>query len=236
LTNIYKWDIIKIGGNMKLRAMFLATILVSLSTLVFPQNFYVPDFQDEMMGTYMPAVFIGEFTRTNNYYLAMSINNSRYYDVICINKNIVYSNLSFHDQFAINADDVKLFTFTRNNGLLELTDKNGYRYIKISDDTNYYRAYRNYVNNHFFTILDRISQNIVKKTEDGFIFDERRWLINLDVYNYPRDDNFMYFNERRNGEYIGIQYNGNGIIFYDLEPDEDNRLAHKNKDILLRIN
>jgi hypothetical protein len=83
-----------------------------------------------------------------------------------------------------------------------------------------------------------ISINIVS-TEDGFIYDGKRWLLNLDVLNYPREDNnFMYFNENRNGESIGIHYFENEIILYKLErEDEDGYrfLEYKNNSIILRI-
>ena len=214
---------------MRIKKIFFLILLSIISVMIYSQSFNVHDFSDNKMGTYMPVLFINEFIRTNNYYEAMLINQNRYYDVLCINKNIVYSNLKFHDQYAIKPSDVNLFTFNENN---ELIDNNGYKYIKISDDLNYYRAYRLYLNNHFFVILNRINQNIILKTDDGFIFNEKRWILNLDILNYPQDDNFMYFYEQRNGEYIGIQYIGNELRFYNLEPDENRFLASKNKDLL----
>jgi hypothetical protein len=204
--------------------------------MIYSQNFNVPDFSNDKIGTYMPILFINEFNRTNNYRESMIINQNRYYDVVCINKNIVYSNLNFHDQFAIKPDDVKLFTFNNNNGIMELVDKNGYKYIKISDDLGYTNAYRMYVNNHFFNILNRFHQNIVVKTDDGFLYNGKKWIINLDILNYPQEDNFMYFYEQRNGEYIGIQYIINEIRFYSLEPDDNNYLASKNKELLFILN
>jgi hypothetical protein len=204
--------------------------------VLYSQEFNVPDFSDNIIGTYMPVLFINEFERTSSYLEAMAINKNRYYDVICINKNIVYSNLRFHDQFAISPNDVKLFEFNENKEIIELTDKNGFKYIKISRDINYYRAYRIYVNNYFFNIINRFQQNIISKTDDGFIYNGKMWIINLDIFNYPKDDNFMYFYEKRNGEYLGIKYLGNKIEFYSLEPDEDDYLANRNKEKILVIN
>jgi hypothetical protein len=220
---------------MKYNKIGFTITLLFLSTAIYSQGFNVPDFSEDKIGTYMPILFINELIKTNNYLEAMLINNDRYYDVICIKKNIVYSNLKFHDQFAIMPNDVKLFTFSVNKDVTELTDKNGYKYIKISKDLDYYIAYELYVNNHFFNLLNKFRQNIIVKTDNGFIFNEKRWRINLDVLNYPKDDNFMYFNEKRNGEYIGIQYINNEIRVYNLEPDNDNFLAQKNKNILLTI-
>jgi hypothetical protein len=149
---------------------------------------------------------------------------------------MVYSNLRFHDQFAISPKDVKLFKFNESKEIIELTDKNGFKYIKISEDINYYRAYRIYVNDYFFTILNKFRQTMISKTDDGFIFNGKRWIINLDILNYPKDDNFMYFYEKMNGEYLGIKYLENKIEFYSLEPDEDDFLASRNKERLLIIN
>jgi hypothetical protein len=226
---------------MKLNKVLFSALFLSLSALVYSQgytlpDFAVPDFPDDLLGTYMPILFMNEFERTNNYLEAMLINNNRYYDVICINKNIVYSNLKFHDQFAIKPNDVKSFTFNENDRVIELTDENGYKYIKISENQFYSRAYRTYINNQFFNILNEFHQNIIVKTDDGFIYNEKRWIIDLDIYFYPRDDNFMYYYEGRNGEFIGIQYINNEIIFYTPELDLEKSLASKNKDILLIIN
>jgi hypothetical protein len=220
---------------MKRNKIYFSIALTFLSVIIYSQEFNVPDFPSDKMGTYAPVLFINEFEKTNNYRESMAINKNRYYDVICINKNIVYSNLNFHDQYAIGPSDVRLFIFGKNNGKMELTDKDGYTYIKISNDLNYYRAYRSYVNNHFFKILNNFHNNIIIRTDDGFIYNGKRWIINLDVFNYPMDDNFMYYYEKRNGEYIGIQYTGNEIKFYNLEPDEDDFLASKNKNLLLII-
>jgi hypothetical protein len=217
---------------MKLKKLIFFVILLFLSAMIYSQNFNVPDFSNDKIGTYMPILFINEFNRTNNYREAMIINQNRYYDVICINKNIVYSNLNFHDQFTIKPDDVKLFTFSENNGIIELIDRNGYKYIKISDDLNYYNACRIYINNHIFNILNKFHQNIIVKTDDGLLYNGKRWIINLDIQNYPKEDSFMYFYEQRNGEYIGIQYIRNEIRFYSLEPDDNNYLASKNKELL----
>jgi hypothetical protein len=222
--------------RIKLNKTVFSAILLILPVLIYSQNFNVPDFSNDKMGTYMPILFINEFNRTNNYREAMIINQNRYYDVICVNKNIVYSNLKFHDQFAIKPDDVKLFIFNVNNGIMELTDKNGYKYIKISEDLNYYSAYRKYINNHLINILTGFRQNIIAKTDDGFIYNGKRWILNLDILNYPQDDNFMYFFEQRNGEYIGIQYIRNEIRFYSFEAADDSFLAGKNKELLFRIN
>jgi hypothetical protein len=218
--------------KMKLKKIIFSVILLFLSVMIYSQNFNVPDFSNDKIGTYMPILFINEFNRTNNYREAMIINQNRYYDVVCINKNIVYSNLNFHDQFAIKPDDVKLFTFNENNGIIKLIDRNGYKYIKISDDLNYYNVYRIYINNHIFNILNKFHQNIIVKTDDGLLYNGKRWIINLDIQNYPKDDNFMYFYEQQNGEYIGIQYIRNEIRFYSLEPDDNNYLASKNKELL----
>ena len=216
---------------MKLNKVIFSVILLFLSIMVYPQNFIVPDFSNEKIGTYMPVLFITEFARTNNYREAMLINQNNYY-VISINKNIVYSNNKFHDQFAIKPEDVKLFSFNERNGVMELMDKNGYKYMKISDNVNYYQVYRLYINNHFFNILNKFSQNVIVKTDDGFMYNNKKWIINLDILNYPQSNNFMYFYEKRNGEYIGIQYIRNEIQFYTLEPDEEIFLASKNKELL----
>jgi hypothetical protein len=220
---------------MKFYKSFHFTFFLLLPIVLYSQEFNILDFSDNMIGTYMPLLFISELTRTNNYREAMIKNENRYYDVICINKNIVYSNLKFHDQFAISSNDVQLFHFDENNGTIELTDKNGYKYVKISGDINYYKAYRIYVNNYFFNILNKFQQNIIFKTDDGFIYNDKRWIINLDILNYPKDDNFMYFHEERDREYIGIKYSDNEIEFYTLEPDEDDYLANRNKEKILVI-
>jgi len=210
-------------------------LLLFVPFLIFSQNFNVPDFEDNKIGTYIPVPFIEELEKTNNYLQAMLINNNRYYDVICINKNIVYSNLLFHDQYAIRPDIAATFIFNDNNGKMELMDQNGFKYIKISENINYSRVFQLYVNNHFINILNRFNQSIIQYTENGFIFNGESWIININARLYPRNNcNFMFYNSR-NREYIGIHNNRNELIFYNLVQDENNYLAYKNNEVIITI-
>jgi len=210
-------------------------LLLFIPFTIFSQSFNVPDFDNNKIGTYIPVLFIEELEKTNNYLQAMLINNDRYYDIISINKNIVYSNLLFHDQYAISPDIVTLFIFNENNGIMELIDQNGFKYIKISENINYSRVFQLYVNNIFINILNRFNQNIIQCTENGFIFNNGNWTLNINARLYPRNNcNFIFYNNT-NREYIGIHYFRNELIIYKLIPDDDNFLAYKNNEIVIII-
>ena len=217
------------------KVIFVFFVFILISKELYSQNFNVPDFQVEKIGTYVPLLFINEFIKSNNYKEAMQFNKQIYYDIIAINKNIVYSNLQFHDQFTIKPEIVKTFVFNNINGIYELIDNNGYKYVKISNDINYYRAFRIYVNNHFQNILNNFVQNVIIKTDEGFIYNEKMWIINLDVKNYPKNSNFMYFNQTRNGEKIGINIFGKILEFYKLEEDIETIYSNKEVELLLII-
>ena len=197
--------------------LFCICFLVT-SSLYSQKNYYISDFPDNKIGTYMPIILINELNRSNSFRDAMLINNKRYYDVICINKNIVYSNLSFNDQYAIEANIVEKFTFYENNGIIELTDQNGFSYMKISEKINYYMAYRKYLTNYYFSKIN-INQNILLN-ENGFMHNEEQWIVNLSIRNYPEKINIMFFKEDRSGKSIGIQYRENELEFYELVKDD----------------
>jgi hypothetical protein len=198
---------------------FFVVILLLVSIMAFSQDYNItPIVSDELTGVYMPISFIDELARTNNYYEAINIRNGRYYDLIDVKQHIIVGWDILLHQNIINLDEI---IFINNNCQTELIDKNGYKYIRISDDFDTFRAYRDYVTNHFFSIIyniDRFSprQLGLIKMEEGFFFNEKRWRLALYVegnFNFV----YFYYNSNREREYIGIRFIENKVLFYNLE-------------------
>jgi hypothetical protein len=90
---------------------------------------------DDFIGVYLPVEYIDSLNKTKNHSLSMHLNDrSRYHDVLSVNKNIIYSDLKFHDLYAIKATEVNLFQFLKNGEDLIIKDNNGYVYKKIGND------------------------------------------------------------------------------------------------------
>jgi hypothetical protein len=115
----------------------------------------VETINDEFIGVYLPDEYIDSLKKTKNHSLSMHLNDrERYHDVLSVNKNIIYSNLKWHDQGAVYATEVKLFQFTKNGEEVIIIDNNGYTYKKIGNDpNNYYNIVRTFVGNIVFENL-----------------------------------------------------------------------------------
>jgi hypothetical protein len=208
---------------MKINKTVFSIVFLLLSIMTYSQNSYINhEFSNDITGVYVPILFIDELKRTNSYNEAISINSGEYYDFINIrNNSIMGGDVGFHS-FII--DNEKIIHINNN----EITDDKGYKYIKISEDSNYMRAFRELINNHFLYFIYRnnlLLRHRILKTERGFIYGNNIYNIVLNNRDVFFDDLDYIYVERslndydnfRNYKYIGIKFIKDNIIFYYLE-------------------
>lgn len=80
----------------------------------------------------------------------MSVNKKakpRIYDILMLSGKICYSDLGFHDGFAIKAQDIEKWKFEKEGKKRFITDENSNKYVKIADAPDYkgYDEFDNYV-------------------------------------------------------------------------------------------
>jgi hypothetical protein len=119
--------------NAILIIMFI--LLGNLFAQEIDRKYYLDNIDDDFIGVYLPVEYIKALKETKNHSIAMHRNNKRqYHDILIVYKNIIRSNSKFHDSYAVEADEGKLYRFTRNGNERTIIDNNGYSYSRISND------------------------------------------------------------------------------------------------------
>ena len=215
--------------------------VISLS--LYSQNkdeFYLETINNDFIGVYLPIEYIDSLKNTKNHSLSLHLNDkSGYHDVLSVNKNIIYSNLKWHDQYAIKAIEVNSFQFTKKGEDVIIVDNNGYSYKKIGNYPNRYSGIvRAFVGNIIFEALlrDKIGLSVLDdEVVIPFLYSftaQDSYTINLDDMFYEKNINILLYN-RNDRSRIGLSIEDGGYLFYKLSEIGD---LYKKSDLILKYN
>ena len=183
LTKIKKIIIIRI---IRMNKMALFLFLLFCFSHLYAQNYdvyYVDNIEDKFVGVYLPINFTESLKKTKNFTFSMRINfneNERraiygdrrlYHDILIVdkNRNAIFSNLGFHDSYAIRANEVINYKFIERNQNKIVIDNNGYEYQKISNIIeNAYQLVEIYIAEIIFE--DLIKKKDIILTKNNVIF------------------------------------------------------------------
>ncbi len=199
-----------------MKKIILSILLFALSLNLFSQEVYPKNFE----GTFIPVDFYNEVLKTKSYSQSIkNTSNIKFYTVVCLRNNNFWSNVKFHDGYLIKEPN---FEYLTRNEIQYLLDKNtNFEYIKISDSTDYYSAYRYFL---FENILKQILPTnfpSVKIQDNKFFIFNKEWQIDIDQYHYYNDLALIIYNyENRNTYKLGFQKKDNKIILIALKDSE----------------
>jgi hypothetical protein len=231
----------------KYAVFFLFVFFVSLS--LHPQNnnaFYLNSINDEFIGVYLPVEYIDSLKATKNHSLSMhsqskpSNDRSRYHDVLAVEKNIIYSNLRWHDQYAITAAEGNLFQYLKDGEDAIIKDNNGYLYKKIGNaPTKYYSIVRTFVGKIVFEKL--LEKEIGVSIVDGtitipflyFFTGQDTYMINLDDLFFEKGINIILYNLNDYSSHVGMIIDGEENMFYNLSRIGD---IYKKSNLVFNLN
>ena len=94
------------------------------------------EMDEQYIGTYLPIEFIETLNTTKSYVNAMKSQPNGNH-IIAVEKNIVYCNDDYWDQYAYPKEDVEKFIFESDDNKIVLV-YDGKRYLKISTSPDYY--------------------------------------------------------------------------------------------------
>jgi hypothetical protein len=144
------------------------------------------------------------------------IQKSKIYEVVTITSDKIYSNLSFHDQYALKLDD---FLHNANNYDSDIiTDRKDNVYNKISNETDYYIQIRKYYTQTLcYNTYEKSSNgNSIEIMDNGNIkLNGIEYRLYLDVMG--RDDSIDLIYNSESHEVYGIKINNNYIAIYSVE-------------------
>ena len=198
---------------MKKISLIAVLILIILSA--FANSYYLSDVKDEWIGTYIPVDLELRLYQSKKFY--ESLEASRYYgqtrphDVLYLRKIKCYSDVAFHDGYAIETEQFENYKFITSDGGVFCIDDNGYLYRRISEKTDS-AAYIEFV---IKIILSNYLNSSEIKTEDRYLYiNNKQYRINLDGLFFDTKDTAVLLYDEINQDHFFLEKHGNDGELY----------------------
>ncbi|MDY5123760.1 MAG: YARHG domain-containing protein [Treponema sp.] len=205
---------------MKAKKIILILFIFNCTFGLFANDYDLPDVDDNLVGTYLPVDFESQLKGSKLFYTSLH-GYSNCHDVLFLGKNKCYSDLNFHDGYAIRLKDFEEFRFVKNSSGTFCIDNNGYSYRKISNklnDRGYgYREYSDYVLNLMFPFIKHM--NTVQIDGFNLMLDGTTYEIILDGIFFETENVALWL--RSENEVFALVKNGlNGELHKGSRGDE----------------
>lgn len=136
-------------NNFKKVCFICCFIFLFFNLFVSADEFELNNVKDEYIGTYIPVDLELRLYQSKKFYESLyasrKYGTTRPHDVLYLQKNICYSDVGFHDGYAIRNKDFINYKFITGNGGIFCIDNQGYLYRKISNNEYGYLDYVEYV-------------------------------------------------------------------------------------------
>ncbi len=172
--------------------------ILSMVGLLFAAEGY----SKKEQGTYIPLAMYETLNSVKSYGEAIEATaKNDIYTVLCVTENEILSNIKFHDAFTLKDADID-FQFSSKN---IVDKKTGEKYIKISNSTDYYAAYNDF-------LLKTVVRNLANKNpsikvkKSLITFDGKVWEIDKDQWHYSDNLQIILYCKSSN-EYVGFSDN-----------------------------
>ena len=176
---------------------------------------------NDFVGVYLPIDYINRLFNTGNHSYSMHLNES--YDVLAVFDNRIFSNLKWHDQWAIRPSEGNLFRFHKIMETFVIIDDKGCLYIKIGIEPSlYYRTVETFVAEIIFDKLKKqnIGVSLVNRMVTlPFLYPyigEDSFFIRLGDTFFERGINLLLSSVRDRNITIGLKIEENSYNFYDF--------------------
>ena len=152
------------------------------------------------VGVYLPRDYIESIIKSKNHSATIHATNAKYRSFLLVQNLIIYSNVLWHEQYAIKNEEGQKFKFDSDAATIK--DENGYYYDRISQDVNNgYSIIEKFIVEKIFDNVHEssgisISGNIVKINSVEFV-------PYLDDMFFPKTDNLILKSEN-GGTVIGL--------------------------------
>ena len=170
------------------KKIFSIIILIFISKTVFAQSdeYKLTNINEKYIGTYIPVDLELRLYQSKKFYKSLyasrKYGKTKPHDVLYLQKNICYSDLGFHDGYAITNKEFINYKFIADNDVIFCIDNNGYLYRKISNSEYGYEDYAEYV----MKIILSNYQNSSEIKINGYFLN-----INGKEYEISLDGNFF---------------------------------------------
>ena len=213
-------------NNIK-KVCFICFLFLVFNLSAAADEFELNNVKDEYIGTYIPVDLELRLYQSKKFYESLlasrKYGTTRPHDVLYLKKNICYSDLGFHDGYAIQSKDFRDYKFITGKGGIFCIDNKGYLYRKISNNEYGYSDYVEYV-------MKILLSNFLKSSEiqiDGsnLQINDKEYQVNLDgVFLDTSNAVIWLFSDMH---YV-LEKNGIDGELYTSKMDEDDFARTKN--------
>ncbi len=173
-------------------------IILTMSCLLFATENY----SKKEQGTYIPVIMYEALKSSKSYSEGINLTSGNFYTILCVTEKDILSNIKFHDAFTLKDSKID-FTFTTKKGNDFIIDnKTGNEYIKISDSTNYYSAYDDFLEKTVLKAITKVNKNL-KLKNSKILFNGEEWKIDKDQWHYSGKVQIILYSETSKS-YIGF--------------------------------
>lgn len=153
-----------------MKKFFISIFAFFVICSLFADDFTITrEIPENFTGTYVSVLFDNILRNTHSFEEAMSKSHrAGNYDILMLSNERCYSNLWFHDGYAVSAKKIENWNFFKKDNDYFLTDEKGSEYIKIGDEPDHkgYKAFDRYV---LPIIFEDVLQNSEIKIQDDII-------------------------------------------------------------------
>lgn len=174
---------------MNKRTSFTLLLFIFLvKTYMYSDEFFLADVPADYIGTYVPIQYDNLLKTTRSHYEAMLANKNQYHDILLLQSGKCYSDVNFHDGYAVPLSEFKDFRFASNTRGMFIPDNNGNSYKKISGNTGAqgYKDFDAYVISVIFE--DAVYMNNITLRGNLILIDSVEYSVILDSVFFQTDE------------------------------------------------
>lgn len=213
---------------MSKKFFILSFIFVAFFNILFAN-----EYDSVYCGTYIPEDFDNAIKNTQSYYEGIkATQGDKYYSVLVLTPNNVWINIKFHDKAQFEFSEID-FSFEEEYGQTILTDNiMNVRYVKISDSTDYYKIFNEYIFTNIYLQSPIKSFEITNRGDNTIRIWNTTWYMVTDFYAYPENAKLLFYSET-DGFYLAIsEVNGLNYLYTVLNTsDIQKKLDYKLKTV-----
>ena len=191
------------------------------------------EISEEFVGVYLPIEYIENISKNKNHSQAIHSENAKYHNLLNVKNNIIYSDVKWHDGYAIKKIDNDNFKYLIEKNEHIIVDNNGYSYKMISKDTiNAYNVIDEYIIKIILNNL--ILQNKIQLVGNIIVINGKQFEVCLDDMFFPKDNSLILFN-REDKLYIGLKIIDKQYVFYKIISDSEGPRSINSDEIVFEI-